>query len=143
MRKQNRMKQKLYVVFLLGVLCLSGCSKKHIPAEPDVISSISFNRDENLTVVANCDKIEDKEEFAWMLIEMCRENAFHTIKFSTDRGYATSVNMKVYLWKDEIEGHEPVMEIKYEPVEYGMDYDIVNNPEKFELYLDGILIEQQ
>lgn len=143
MKKQKIIKQKMITICLLCIFCLCACGKQHISAEPDVINSISFNRDENLTVIANCDVIEDKEEFAWKLIEMCRENAFHTIKFSTDRGYATSIDMRVYLWQDEIEGQEPIMEIEYEPIEYGMDYDIVNNPDKFELYLDGDLIERK
>ena len=81
--------------------------------------------------------IEDKEEFAKLLIEMCKENSFHTIKFSTDRGYATSVDMRVYLFQDKIEGHEPVMIVKYEPIEYGKGYDIVHNPDQFKLTIDG------
>lgn len=44
---------------------------------------------------------------------MCKENSFHTIKFSTDRGYATSVNMRVYLWKEDIERNDPVMVVEY------------------------------
>lgn len=94
------MKKKLLLICLFIILLLQGCRGNHIPAEPDVVSSISMNRDQILTVVANCDEIENKEEFAWKLIEMCRENSFHTIKFSTDRGYATSIDMRVYLWKD-------------------------------------------
>lgn len=88
-------------------------------------------------MVANRDNIEDKEEFAKLLIEMCKENSFHTIKFSTDRGYATSVDMRVYLFQDKIEGHEPVMIVKYEPIEYGKGYDIVYNPDQFKLTIDG------
>lgn len=61
-------------------------SKEEISMEPDGVSSISMNRDQYLTVVANRDRIEDKEEFAKLLVKMCRENSFHTIKFSTDRG---------------------------------------------------------
>ena len=34
-----------------------------------------------------------------------------------------------------------VMEIEYKPAEFNMDYDIVNNPDKFELYVDGELVE--
>ena len=49
--------------------------------------------------------------------------------------------MSVYLWKDEIKGHDTVMEIEYKPAEFNMDYDIVNNPDKFELYVDGKLVE--
>ena len=135
------MKGKLFLICLIALLILLGCGAKHTPAEPDVVSSISMNRDQYLTVVANRDEIKDEEEFAWKLIEMCQENSFHTIKFSTDRGYATHIRMNVYLWKDEIEGHDAVMEIKYEPVEFNMDYDIVNNPDKFELYVDGELVE--
>lgn len=135
--------QKLLLICFAAMLFLFGCGENHTPAEPDVVNSISVNRDQILTVVANCNEIEDKEEFAWKLIEMCRGNSFHTIKFSTDRGYATSIDMSVYLWKDEIEGHDAVMEISYEPVEFNKDYDIVNNPDKFELYVDGELVEQQ
>ena len=112
-------------------------SEEDVPMAPDVVSSISMNRDQYLTVVANRDNIEDKEEFAKLLIEMCKENSFHTIKFSTDRGYATSVDMRVYLFQDKIEGHEPVMIVKYEPIEYGKGYDIVHNPDQFKLTIDG------
>ena len=112
-------------------------SEEDVPMAPDVVSSISMNRDQYLTVVANRDNIEDKEEFAKLLIEMCKENSFHTIKFSTDRGYATNVDMRVYLFQDKIEGHEPVMIVKYEPIEYGKGYDIVHNPDQFKLTIDG------
>lgn len=128
------LKKKLFLIWLIALLLLQGCGEKYTSAEPDVVSSISMNRDQYLTVVANCDEIEDKEEFAWKLIEMCRENSFHTIKFSTDSGYATGIRMIVYLWEDEIEGHDALMEIDYKPVNYNLDssYDIVNNPDKFE-----------
>ena len=112
-------------------------SEEDVPMAPDVVSSISMNRDQYLTVVANRDNIEDKEEFAKLLIEMCKENSFHTIKFSTDRGYATNVDMRVYLFQDKIEGHGPVMIVKYEPVEYGKGYDIVHNPDQIKLTIDG------
>ena len=112
-------------------------SEEDVPMAPDVVSSISMNRDQYLTVVANRDNIEDKEEFAKLLIEMCKENSFHTIKFSTDRGYETNVDMRVYLFQDKIEGHGPVMIVKYEPVEYGKGYDIVHNPDQFKLTIDG------
>lgn len=112
-------------------------SEEDVPMDPDIVSSVSMNRDQYLTVVANRDNIENKEEFAKLLIEMCKENSFHAIKFSTDRGYATSVNMRVYLFQDKIEGHEPVMTVKYEPIEYGKGYDIVYNPDQFKLIIDG------
>ena len=63
--------------------------------------------------------------------------SFHSTKFSTDRGYATSIDMNIYLWKEDIEDGESVMTAEYRPVEYGKDYDVVNNPDKFQLYIDG------
>lgn len=136
-------KKCIWVLCVMAVLIITmeyfikPNSEEDVPMAPDVVSSISMNRDQYLTVVANRDNIEDKEEFAKLLIEMCKENSFHTIKFSTDRGYATNVDMRVYLFQDKIEGHEPVMIVKYEPVENGKGYDIVHNPDQFKLTIDG------
>ena len=63
----------------------------HKEGEPDVVGTFSVNRDENITVVANREDIEDGES---------------------------------------------VMTAEYRPVEYGKDYDVVNNPDKFQLYID-------
>lgn len=112
-------------------------SEEKISMEPDVVSSICVNRDQYLIVVANRDKIEDKEEFAELLVQMCRENSFHTIKFSTDRGYTTGLNMRVYLREDEVEGNDPVMVVEYSPDVNGGDFDIVNDPKRFGLFIDG------
>lgn len=49
------------------------------PGDPDVVSSSAMNRDESLTVVANRDKITDKEAFTKQLLKMCRDNSFHRI----------------------------------------------------------------
>lgn len=129
----------LLVVFLAA--CGNDDENAHVPGEPDVISSIRSNNDENLVVIANRDVIEDKVEFAKLLVKMCQENSFKTIKFSTDFGYATSLDMRVYLWRDEVEGNDPVMTVEFKPIEWNKEYDIVNNPEEFELFVDGELVE--
>ena len=82
----------------------------HKEGEPDVVGTFSINRDENLTVVANRENIEDREAFARELLQMYKENSFHSTKFSTDRGYATSLDMNIYLWKEDIEDGESVMQ---------------------------------
>lgn len=43
--------------------------------------------------------------------------------------------MNIYLWKEDIEDGASVMTVEYRPVEYGKDYDVVNNPDIFELYI--------
>ena len=47
-----------------------------------------------------------------------------------------------YLWKEDIEDGESVMTAEYRTVEYGKDYDVVNNPDKFQLYIDGKEVEE-
>lgn len=116
-------------------------SGEEISMKPDVVSSISMNRDQYLTVVANRDRIEDKEEFAKLLVKMCRENSFHTIKFSTDRGYATGIHMQVFLCEKDIEDANVTMKIDYIQRKYNEKYDICNHPEEFELHVDGEVIE--
>lgn len=137
----------IVAIFCFGLLACSHTmtpdENAHIPGEPDVINSIRSGNDERLTIIANRDEIEDKEEFARLLVKMCQENSFKTIKFSTDIGYATRLNMRVYLWRDEIEGNEPVMTVDFEPIDWKPGYDIVNNPEMFELYVDGELVEYE
>ena len=68
---------------------------------------------------------------------MCRENSFHTIKFSTDRGYATGIHMQVFLCEEDIEDANVVMEIDYVQRECNEKYDICNNPEEFKLFVNG------
>ena len=107
------------------------------PGDPDVVSSSAMNRDESLTVVANRNQITGKEAFAKQLLKMCRDNSFHSIKFSTDHGYATSLDVSVYFWKEDVENGKQVMKVEYRPVEYGKEYDIVHDPDKFQLFVDG------
>ncbi len=138
------MKRKEYLILcpILVLLLFSRYVQKHKEGEPDVISSMQINLDEVRIVVANRDLIEDKEEFARLLIQKCRDDSFQSVKLSTDYGYATSLKLRVYLWERQIEGQEPVMIVEYIPVEWGQQYDIVHDPEKFQLYIDGELIEE-
>ena len=56
---------------------------------PDAVSSVSSGGWQYLKVVANSDRIDDKEAFARKVIQMCRENSFHSIRFSTEIGRAS------------------------------------------------------
>ena len=138
------MKKKIIVIISVAAILMVAAgsiygktSSDRKQGDPDVVGSFAMNRDENLTVVANRDEITDREAFAKQLLQMCRDNSFFSIKFSSDQGYATSLDMNVYSWKEDIENGEPVMRVEYKPIEYGEEYDIVNNPDKFQLYVDG------
>ena len=91
----------------------------------------------------NRKNISDKEAFARLLLKMYKENSFHSIKFSTDHGYATSLDMTVYSWKEDIENGKSIMQIEFRPIEYGKDYDIVHNLDKYVLFIDGTEIKMK
>ena len=40
-------------------------------------------------------------------------------------------------WKEDIENGKSIMQIEFRPIEYGKDYDIVHNPDKYVLFIDG------
>lgn len=89
MKKNNITLVFVAIVFSIIVGMIIGKSLlKYKEGEPDVVGSFSMNRDENFTVVANRKNISDKEAFARLLLKMYKENSFHSIKFSTDHGYA-------------------------------------------------------
>ena len=132
--------RKILFIVVMAVLFF-GCVQKYKRMEPDVVSCMKINRDETLTVVANRSKIEDKIKFAKLLVDMCKENSFGSIKFRTDYGYATSLELRIYLDEQEIESHKPAMNVEYKPVKWGEGYDIVNNPDMFRLYVDGKRVE--
>lgn len=133
------MKKKIIICSLICILFLTGCAGfykvKHRENVPDAVSSISTNQDQMLTIVANQNKIVDKKSFAEELIQRCLDNDFHTIKFSFEDGYPTSLDMNVYLWKEDIHEKDPVMKVSYKPKEWNKEYDIKNNPEQFELVI--------
>lgn len=98
-----KMKRKKLFLCILGIwgIVLTSCGTKEDKQQntgiPDVVNSVINGTDYNLTVVANSDSIEDKEEFARTVIHMCIDNSFHSVRFSTDiRGYPTGLDISVY-----------------------------------------------
>ena len=45
--------------------------------------------------------------------------------------------------RDEVKDNDSVMTAEYKTEEWNRDYDIINNPEEFNVYVDGELIENQ
>ena len=126
---------------IIGTIMVCSACCKAEAAVPDVVGSMKMNRDEMLTVVANQDKIEDKEAFARLLLQMYKENSFESMKFSEDEGYPTSLDMNVYTRKEDIGEKDPIMTVEYKPEEWNAEYDIVNATEQFHLYVDDEMVE--
>ena len=103
---------------------------------PDAVSSRNLGRECFLTVVANRDEIEDKEEFARTVVEMCIENSFESMCFSTDQeGYPSRLEIEVYRRKSEAGRGEPVCLIRFEPT--AEECNIKDDTEQYRLYVDG------
>lgn len=102
-----------------------------------MVSSFSSNNDYHLMIVANSRGISDKEDFAKNVIEMCRNNSFKSMIFSTDlKGYPGSLDIDVYLRKDDIGKTEPVLQIRFQPDEWNAGYNIRDDVEHYCLYVD-------
>lgn len=133
----------LMILMLLICIVLSGKDRyqewqKSHSGVPDVVNSMSVNGYHYLTVIANSKKIEDKEDFAREVISMCQQNAFRSVKFSTGvNGYPTGLDITVYLMRSDIEEKEPVCRIKFVTDDRSGKYDIKNDPDKYQLYLNG------
>lgn len=105
---------------------------------PDISSCISVNNDHYLTIIANTERIEDKEGFARKIIRMCQQDSFHSVRFAPDTaGYPSRLSITVYLNRKDIGYNEPVCKIEFKTDDYNEDYDIKNDADKFQLYLDG------
>ena len=121
-KRKIRRKCKMIVAVVLVLAVMMGSdlewNEKRVEGEPDVISSMIVNNEQYLTVVANCNEIQKKEQFKKLLIRMYEENSFHSVKFSTDLVDTERVYMKVYRWKADVRKEEPLLRIKYCPCEY-------------------------
>ena len=105
----------------------------------DLVSTVSINGEEKLVIVSNCGIIEDKTEFAGEILKNYINNSFQTIKLSDDINSEVSyLEAEVYLRKDKMRKGECEMEIVYKPKESKEKYDIRDNPEQFDVYINDI-----
>lgn len=131
------MKKFVWAIVLLMIMC-SACNKNEetlIKGEPDVVNSTIYNQEYHLNLIANRNQIDDKWKFAEEVIQMCKDNSFRTIRFSYDLGYPTGVYIEVYLNEEDFQNGKSIMEITYCQEDESSRYDIMSNPEAFELII--------
>ena len=139
--------KRITFFLIVMVLGISGCRKNYAGKvekndwlKADCVVSNHFSDgDYNLTIIANQDEIEDKEEYARMLIEKVQKNEFETIMFSYDMtGFPTGLQMTVYLSEDDWKNKniEPYMEVFLEQDDFMKGYNIVDDYDKFTLGID-------
>ena len=89
--------------------------KKGGASVPDVVSSRQLGDECRLGVVANGSRTDDRMSFAERVVEMYKDNAFYTIRFSRDSGESPEkVYMDVYPEKEDVGNGEPEFQIIYD-----------------------------
>lgn len=149
MRKSNKVKRwmtvftaVLLVCVIFGLMSMRKYRewKEDNSGIPDAVSTVSDGDLCRMTVTANCRIIEDEEKFAENVIKMYRENAFRSIRLSTDLGkVAEKLDIRVYLHRDDIREGNPVMRILYEPPDDEKEYNVIDDAEVYRMtiYTDG------
>ena len=124
------------LILLLFLLRING-RDRDLSGVPDAVGSTLSGGICSLTVTANAERIGDRETFAREVIRMCRENAFRSLRLSTDvGGWPEELDMKVYLRREDIGEKEPVMRILYKPADTDVDISIADDPEKYILTIE-------
>lgn len=108
----------------------------------DAVSSVSMDNQEKLLVVANCNRINDKKQFAKEVLQKYVDNSFQSIRLSTDlQNGVICLQVSVYLKEKQIKEGEPFMEIEYRLQRAHMIDDIRKTPELVDVFIDGKKID--
>lgn len=152
-RNMERVKNKkkgfmgIWVLVRITVIVAGGIKRNQEKSEsyseiPDVVSSFASNKDYHLLVISNSSAITDKEELSKKIIEMCRNNSFQSMIFSTDiNGYPGSLDIDVYLQKEDIGKKNAELKIQFQPDEWNADYNIRDDIEHYRLYVDEKIVD--
>lgn len=125
MTKRNKTMTLIkYITILAGILALfcyfiriNGRTEHGTGGLPDALNSVVSGKTCSLTVVANTNRIDDKEMFAREVIQMCRDNSFSSLRLSTDvGGWPKELDITVYYYRRDIGKRDPAMRILYKPV---------------------------
>lgn len=130
-------KKNVAYAFILVVLTIAIVVLIHKHAYsgiPDLKSTITSSNDYYMSVVSNSKTIENREEFAKQIIQMCIDNSFKSVILTNDEnGYPRKLKVSVYHTAEEIGKDDAVFQFSYEPKELNAEYDIRSNPEKYVL----------
>ena len=130
---------RILLVIVILVFVFVGCADK----TPDLVATINSMNYEYCSVIAYEYSWVDKEQLANRLIEMCKENAFKSIKFATDvRGYSTGIYMNVYLNRWNFKRGEIFMKVKYLPADNNWIGNIRDYSGNYVLNIDGDIMEK-
>lgn len=126
---------KKILIILLCTLLLCACRKEELNGIADCVNSFESENFYHLSIIANQEEINDKEEYALHLIEKVINNDFHTILFSYDiKGFPQGVEMNVYLTEEDKQNGNLFMTVRFTQEDrIKNNYNIADDYDKFNL----------
>lgn len=91
---------------------------------------------QKIMVIANRVWISDKEKFGYDMIQKCRDNSFDKIRFSYDLEQPNELIIQVYTNRLGYRMGEPNFTVYFKNKEKNGQYDIIDNPEEFEMIVE-------
>ena len=109
----------------------------------DVSSSSGSGSDNHyelrVSVILNALVVTDQQKCAEQIFEKCRDNSFHSVRFSYDIQIPHALSVTVYKNQKDAEFGNSAFRFSYQQ-ENQIDgsYNIVDNPEKFTLEMESL-----
>ena len=130
--------KKILITLICAVMLLCACSKEEeLNGIADCVNSFESNNFYNLSIIANREEINDKEQYALELIEKVKDNAFKTIMFSYDvKGFPIGLEMNVYLTEEDKTNGNLFMCVRFTQENIINEYNIVDDYEKFSMEIN-------
>ena len=90
-----------------------------------------------MSVILNTLVVTDQQKCAEQIFEKCRDNSFHSVRFSYDIQIPHALSVTVYKNQKDAESGNSAFSFSYQQ-ENQIDgsYNIVDNPEKFTLEME-------
>lgn len=137
------MKKRLLIISIsimaLSILFYLQWGNKDTIISGSMTETSGDTKTENITVISNKLFIKDKEKFALDIIQTCINNTCpegitSNIKLSNDMGYPNKITLTVYMNDFFMEqGKESFKIIYAQDEKYNYQYNVKDNPEKFQI----------
>ena len=132
------MKVKIYVI-VIGAIILSFIYLQWGRIIEVCNTQVETGNDyckQKITVIANRVWISDKEKFGYDMIQKCRDNSFDKIRFSYDLEQPNELIIQVYTNRLWYRMGESNFNVYFKNKEKNGQYDIIDNPEEFEMIIE-------
>lgn len=135
--------RKRIITITIALLLLLAGSLSYLQwgRQMDVSGSSGSSSDNNyelrISVILNTLVVTDQQKCAEKIFEKCRDNSFHSVRFSYDVQIPHALSVTVYKNQKDAKSGNSAFSFSYQQ-ENQIDgtYNIVDNPEKFTLKMD-------